>query len=157
MMCGETIGIQDHLVERCVLASRGGPILQNLSEVAQTKTTSSFLSDGELIAGNHLDLNTESPRMASSSMSALRLSSISSILSWLQNSMVIPDILFVTLEPAGGLFMVGNLGVLIDGVERLEVEDLDTSVSLGWVGDKASGADVGNVLVLGASCPAEGC
>ena len=60
---GETIGVQDHLVEGGVLAAGGGTILQDLSGVhvvAQTETTSSFLRNSELITSNHLDPDTES-------------------------------------------------------------------------------------------------
>ena len=59
----KTIDVQNHLVEGAVLAARGGSILQNLGGVhvvAQTETTSSFLRNGELITGDHLDLDTES-------------------------------------------------------------------------------------------------
>ena len=60
---GETIGIQDHLVEGGMLAAGGGTVLQDLGGihmVAQAETTSSFLRDGELVTGDHLDLDTES-------------------------------------------------------------------------------------------------
>ena len=59
---GETIGVQDHLVQVGMLATGGGSVLQDLGGihvVTQTKTTSSFFSDGELITGDHLDSYTE--------------------------------------------------------------------------------------------------
>ena len=59
---GETIGVQDHLVEGAMLATRGGSVLQNLGGIhviAQTETTSGFLRNGELITSDHLDLDTE--------------------------------------------------------------------------------------------------
>ena len=54
-----------------------------------------------------------------------------------------------TLELSGGLLTVGNLGTLVDGVEWLEVEDLDTSVGFGWVGDGIDDTCIDGVLVLG--------
>ena len=55
---GETVGIQDHLVEGGVLTSGGGTILQHLGGihvVTQAETTAGFLGDGELITSDHLD------------------------------------------------------------------------------------------------------
>ena len=60
---GETISIQDHLVEGGMLAAGGRSVLQDLGGihvVAQTETASSFLGNGKLITGDHLDLDTKS-------------------------------------------------------------------------------------------------
>jgi hypothetical protein len=59
---GESIGVHDHLVERGVLSSSGGSVLENLSRVhvvSKSESSSGLLSDGELISSNHLDLDSE--------------------------------------------------------------------------------------------------
>ena len=59
---GETVGVQDHLVQGGMLATGGGSVLQDLGGVhvvTQTETTTGFFSDGELITGDHLDPDTE--------------------------------------------------------------------------------------------------
>ena len=53
------------------------------------------------------------------------------------------------LELSSGLLTVGTLGTLVDGVERLEVEDLDTSVGRGWIWEGIDDTSVDGVLVLG--------
>lgn len=61
---GETIGVEDHLVNVGVLAVDGETSgLENLGGVhvvSETETATSLLGDGELISGNHLDLDSES-------------------------------------------------------------------------------------------------
>ena len=196
----ETIGIQDHLVERGVLASGGRSILQNLSRihvVAQTETTSGFLGDSELVTGNHLDLDTESHSIVDSLLGiftgrvedgeetdkfeTVALSLVIITLNFLKSDSEgtktthseffnislesVLDFLGLvaaaklndntghtlgdTLELAGGLLTVGNLGTLIDGVKWLEVENLDASVGLGWLGDGTNDTRVNGILVLG--------
>jgi hypothetical protein len=48
---------------------------------------------------------------------------------------VIRRILGDTLQLAGGLLMVGNFSTLVNRVEGLEVEKLDTGMGASWVTD----------------------
>ena len=54
-----------------------------------------------------------------------------------------------TLELAGRLLAVGDLRALVNGVERLEVKELDTSASARRIADGTNDARVDSVLVLG--------
>lgn len=54
-----------------------------------------------------------------------------------------------TLQLAGGLLAVGDLGTLVDGVEGLEVEELDTGAGTVDVTESADDGSVDGVLVLG--------
>lgn len=59
----ESVGVEDHLVERQVLAALGEASgledLGGVHVVSETETTSSLLGDGKLISGDHLDLDSE--------------------------------------------------------------------------------------------------
>lgn len=58
----ESIGVHDNLLEGSVLATRGGSILDDLGRVhvvSESKTTTGLLGNGELVTGNHLDLDTK--------------------------------------------------------------------------------------------------
>ena len=58
----EAVRVEDHRVERRMLASWLGALLEHLRRVhvvTQSKTTSSLLCDCELVTSNHLDLDTE--------------------------------------------------------------------------------------------------
>lgn len=59
----ESISIHDHLVQVGVFATGSGSLFEHLGGVhvvTKTKSSTSFLSNSELITGNHLDLDTES-------------------------------------------------------------------------------------------------
>jgi len=59
---GKAVGVKSYLVERRMLATNLGTVLEYLSwarVVAETETTASLLRGGELVTGNHLDLDTE--------------------------------------------------------------------------------------------------
>ncbi|KAI9252286.1 hypothetical protein BDA99DRAFT_177685 [Phascolomyces articulosus] len=59
----KTIGLQDHIVDAGITRASGRAILQGLGQehvITHTKTTTCFLTNGQLITGNHLDLNTQS-------------------------------------------------------------------------------------------------
>ena len=60
---GETISVENHLVEGGVLAAGGGSVFQNFGRihvVAQAEAASSFLGNRELITSDHLDFHAES-------------------------------------------------------------------------------------------------
>lgn len=54
-----------------------------------------------------------------------------------------------TLELASGLLTVGDLRTLVDGVEWLEVEELDTGAGAGNVTEGLDDTEINGVLVLG--------
>ena len=195
----ETIGIQDHLVEVGVLAAGGRSVLQHLGGihvVAQTETTSGFLRNGELITGDHLDLDAESHSIVDGLLgiltgriedgeetNELETSALSIVIITLDllesdsqgTETTHSEFLNVGLEPvldliglvaganfdddaghtlgdalelAGGFLTVGTLGTLVNGIEWLEVEDLDTGMGLGRFGDGTDDASVDSVLVF---------
>jgi len=60
---GETIGVHDHLIDVLEFAVRARSFLEHLGRVhmiAETEASTSLLSNGKLVTGNHLDLDTES-------------------------------------------------------------------------------------------------
>lgn len=196
----ETIGIHDHLVERSVLATGLRTLLENLGGVhvvTESETTASFLSDSELITGDHLDLDTEGERIVdgllgvvtgriedgekTDEFEAVALALVIVVVEFLVGDgesakttggelldvglkTVLNLVGLVTgaelddlashalgdaLQAAGRLLAVGDLSALIDGVEGLEVEELDAGAGPGRIGERADNASVDGVLVLG--------
>ncbi len=196
----ETVGIHDHLVERSVLAARGGSVLEHLGGVhvvAQSKTAASFLSDSELISSDHLDTNAKSDGVVdrllgivarrvvdgekTNELESITLSlEIVTVKFLVGNSEstkttggVLLDVLLKlvldflglvaraefdddtshtlsdTLELASGLLAVGDLGTLVDGVKRLEVEELDSSTGASSIAEGSNDRSIDGVLVLG--------
>lgn len=54
-----------------------------------------------------------------------------------------------TLELAGGVLAVGDLGTLVDGVEWLEIEESDSSTGLGGITEGTDDTGIDGILVLG--------
>jgi len=136
--------------------------LNGIHVVAQTETGSSFLGDAELITGNRLDSDTESHSLLGfhresmntthSEFLNINLEPILDLLGLVAAAKLDDDTshaLCDMLELSGGLLTVGDLGMLVNGVGWLEVEDLDTGVDFGWVGDGTNSTSVDDVLVLG--------
>jgi hypothetical protein len=57
-----------------------------------------------------------------------------------------------TLQFAGRLLAIGDLGTLVDGVEWLEIEELDASTSACRITDGLNDRRVDSILVLGTGC-----
>ena len=164
--------------------------------ITQTKTTTSFLRNRELITSDHLDSNTESHGVINGLLGILsgrvedgketdELETVALTLMIITINLLESngqgtetahgEFLNVSLEPvlnfvglvarakldddaghtlgyalelASRLFAVGTLSALVDGVKRLEVEDLDTSMSLGRVRDGTDNASVDGILIF---------
>jgi len=198
---GETVGVHDHLVQVGVFATGLWSLLEHLGGVhvvTKTQSSTSLLSDSELITGNHLDLDTESHGVVdgllgvgsgrvedrqktdeletvswrvllvtvdilvgdskSSETSSGKLLDVGfelvlklgGLVSGAQIDDDTSHTLGGSLEPVVSLVEVGDLSSLVDRVERLEVEELDTLSGHLWVWKRTNDTTVDGVLVLGS-------
>ncbi len=197
---GETVDIENHLVERLVRRTSGeDTVNENLGvehAVTKTKTTTGLLGNSELITGNHLDANTESLSVVkgllgvvtgrvkdskkTKKLEAVTLSlnlsgrnllegdgettkttvgellnvslkTVLLLLSLVALAEVDDDgshTLGNTLDLAGRLLEVSDLGTLVNRVEGLEVKELDTSTGVGRVLERTNNGGVDSILVL---------
>ena len=106
----------------------------------------------EIVTVNFLKGNSESAETTSGVLLDILLKTVLDVVGLVAGAKFDDDTshtLGDTLKLAGGFLAVGDLGTLVDGVEWLEIEELDARTGAGWVTNGSNDGGIDGVLVLG--------